>query len=220
MYYTTQGLCCYIHNYKTSTGHRTSWKHSWTSLRRTDQPMLEPKRGLHASPKRQHWATSRQFSDVSCLVFNYFGCFKKKLVRGKWNRFANFCIPKNFGAHAYARRTAPNKQASTFIFLYKLLFFFLPKHTWRAPIRGSAQSSLQLHVAENKYHRSTDRNPLSPGQFCCTYRCWWLPLRKNHDGTFNSLSWTSASAAKSTCAPVVAERIDTKSGTRDSMHIM
>lgn len=86
--------------------------------------MLEPKRGPHASPQRQHWATSRQFSDVSCLVFNYFGCFKKKLVRGKWNRFANFCIPKNFGAHAYARRTAPNKQASTFIFLYKLLFFF------------------------------------------------------------------------------------------------
>lgn len=140
MYYTTQGLCCYIHNYKTSTGHRTSWKHSWTSLRRTDQPMLEPKRGLHASPKRQHWATSRQFSDVSCLVFNYFGCFKKKLVRGKWNRFANFCIPKNFGAHAYARRTAPNKQASTFIFLYKLLFFFLTKahvtctYSWQCPL--------------------------------------------------------------------------------------
>lgn len=140
------------------------------------------------------------------------------------NHFSNFRIQKKKKTLLLPRKHGElhltSKLAHLFCCTGNKLFFFnsSPKRTRCAPICGSAQSSLQLHVTENKYHRSTDRIPARP---VLLHRPMLeVTFWKNHDSTFNSQSSTAASTAKKHLHCIVTEQIDTKLGTLDSMHIL
>lgn len=91
------------------------------------------------------------------------------------NHFSNFRIPrkKNIAAPTQARRTAPNKQASTSILLYRQqTFFFFILH------QSARDVHLFVAVPSRVYNSTSPKtsitDPLTafpPGQFCCTGQC-------------------------------------------------
>lgn len=89
------------------------------------------------------------------------------------NHFSNFRIPKkNIAAPTQARRTAPNKQASTSILLYRQqTFFFILHHSARDVHLFVAVPSRVYNSTSPKTSITDPLTAFPPGQFCCTGQC-------------------------------------------------